>query len=99
SAFAAAVIHIPERSGLPSLVLGAGADRLGRPSPTRGMFGVRCFTHCAHVVVDAHTDAATSNTAPARKRHSLTAPPRAPGRPAWECHRDAGSTSRDRSPS
>src|SRR5438132_14411445 len=39
--------HIPDRSGLPSAVRGAGAARFGLPSAVRGMPGVGCFNHCA----------------------------------------------------
>src|SRR5437879_12649015 len=39
--------HMPERSGLPSAVRGAGAVRFGLPSAVRGMPGVGWFSHCA----------------------------------------------------
>src|ERR1039457_6480557 len=39
--------QIPERSGLPSSVLGAGAARLGFPSGNRGIPEVGEFSHCA----------------------------------------------------
>jgi hypothetical protein len=39
--------QIPEKSGLPSAVRGAGAVRFGLPSAVRGMPGVRSFSHCA----------------------------------------------------
>jgi hypothetical protein len=37
--------HNPERSGLPSDVRGAGADKFGRPSDVRGIPGVGWFNH------------------------------------------------------
>src|SRR6516165_7953463 len=39
--------HIPERSGLPSAVRGAGALRSGRPSDVLGTPAVGYFSHCA----------------------------------------------------
>src|SRR5688572_12805784 len=51
------VAHKPERSGLPSGDLGAGAARFGLPSGKRGMPGVGVFNHCACA------DTVTSNTA------------------------------------
>src|SRR5437762_3525291 len=39
--------HIPDRSGLPSAVRGAGAVRFGLPSAVRGMPGVGYVNHCA----------------------------------------------------
>src|SRR5687767_13080415 len=39
--------HRPERSGLPSGVRGAGADRFGLPSGLRGSPAVGWFNHCA----------------------------------------------------
>src|SRR2546425_6700643 len=41
------VIQIPDKSGLPSAVLGAGAVRLGFPSAVRGVPGVGYDSHCA----------------------------------------------------
>src|ERR1700736_1725264 len=38
---------MPDRSGLPSAVRGAGADRFGLPSGVRGMPGVFIVSHCA----------------------------------------------------
>src|SRR4029453_10613599 len=100
SALAGAVIHIPEKSGLPSAALGAGADRLGLPSAARGMPEVRCFTHCASIAVDAHTATATSSTAPVRAcTPTLIAPPGVPERPARECRMDVDSTSTSPFPS
>src|ERR1700686_359976 len=42
-----AVSQMPDRSGLPSAVFGAGADRFGFPSGVRGTPGVGEFSHCA----------------------------------------------------
>ena len=39
--------QMPERSGLPSAVVGAGAERLGEPSGSRGIPGVLYPCHCA----------------------------------------------------
>src|SRR5262249_44713370 len=39
--------QIPDRSGLPLALRGAGAVRSGLPSAVRGMPGVGRFTHCA----------------------------------------------------
>src|SRR5262245_4508101 len=39
--------QMPEKSGLPSAVLGAGALRLALPSGRRGVPGVGRFNHCA----------------------------------------------------
>src|SRR5437016_7477450 len=41
------MFQIPERSGLPSGVLGAGAERFGFPSGVRGIPGVGWRSHCA----------------------------------------------------
>src|SRR5207244_10739740 len=41
------MFQIPERSGLPSGVLGAGAERFGFPSRVRGIPGVGWRSHCA----------------------------------------------------
>src|SRR5579872_4235666 len=46
----------PERSGLPSAVLGGGAARSGLPSLVRGTPAVGYSSHCANVDV-AHTSA------------------------------------------
>ena len=42
-----ALLHNPERSGLPSAVRGAGAFRSGLPSAVRGIPGVGRCSHCA----------------------------------------------------
>jgi hypothetical protein len=39
-------IHSPERSGFPSAVFGAGAERFGLPSGIRGIPAVGYFNHC-----------------------------------------------------
>src|SRR5438105_6017961 len=41
------VIHSPDSDGLPSAFFGAGADRFGLPSGSRGMPGVGYLIHCA----------------------------------------------------
>src|SRR5262249_4730603 len=47
--------QIPDRSGLPSVVRGAGAVRSGLRSAVRGMLGVGWSTHCpASGVVNAY---------------------------------------------
>jgi hypothetical protein len=38
---------MPEKSGLPSGVLGVGADRMGLPSDVLGTFAVGYFNHWA----------------------------------------------------
>src|SRR6266705_3532317 len=43
--------QIPDKSGLPSAVRGAGAARFGLPFALRGMPGVGYFSHCAASVV------------------------------------------------
>src|SRR5437667_2310347 len=45
-------IQIPDRSGLPSAVLGVGASRTGLPSAVRGTPGVGYFAHCAESGTD-----------------------------------------------
>src|SRR5712691_6521213 len=55
--------HMPLRSGLPSAVRGAGADRLGLPSAVRGTPGVGYSSHWAepapgsatHIIIAAHS--------------------------------------------
>src|SRR5207253_7532685 len=44
--FPSGFLQRPERSGLPSGVLGAGAVRLGLPSGVRSVLGKGTFTHC-----------------------------------------------------
>src|SRR5439155_8486166 len=45
------ICQIPERSGLPSDVRGAGASRLGCPSGNLGTLGVGRDGHCARALV------------------------------------------------
>ena len=45
--------QMPEKSGLPSAVLGAGAFRFALPSGRRGIPGVGRFNHCACAVAAA----------------------------------------------
>src|SRR5688572_5213332 len=55
--------HVPDKSGLPFGMRGAGASRFGRPSAVRGMSGVRWIGHCADAEADrttARTDAKTT---------------------------------------
>src|SRR5881409_2149348 len=47
SYFSELLCQIPDKSGLPSAVRGAGAARFGLPSALRGMPGVGYFSHCA----------------------------------------------------
>src|SRR5438128_777983 len=55
--------HMPLRSGLPSAVRGAGADRFGLPSAVRGTPGVGYSSHWAepapgsatHIIIAAHS--------------------------------------------
>ena len=47
---------MPDRSGLPSAALGAGASSRGVPAAVFGTPGVGCFSHCASNGVPA-TDA------------------------------------------
>src|SRR5580698_2300231 len=47
----------PAISVLPSGLLGAGADRFGLSSGSRGMSGVRIFSHCAEASPQARMDA------------------------------------------
>src|SRR5437660_4211434 len=42
-----AACQSPERSGLPSGVFGAGAEKFGLPSAVRGIPAGRAFGHCA----------------------------------------------------
>src|SRR5689334_10684150 len=51
------MFQIPERSGLPSAVLGARADRFGLPSRVRGTPGVGYRSHCAgrEMLVESRT--------------------------------------------
>src|SRR5688572_2991473 len=51
----------PDRSGLPSAVRGAGADRFAFPSPVRGMPGVGCVNHCAKPVASDRMQAAKAS--------------------------------------
>src|SRR5215475_2124738 len=43
---ASGFLQIPVRSGLPSDVLGTGAERLGLPSAVRGILGSGTLAHC-----------------------------------------------------
>src|SRR5215813_12633280 len=49
--FAEILCQIPDKSGLPSTVRGAGAVRFGLPLAVRGMPGVGYFSHCAATVI------------------------------------------------
>src|SRR5213078_367143 len=51
SYFSELLCQIPDKSGLPSAVRGAGAARFGLPFGVRGMPGVGYFSHCAASVV------------------------------------------------
>jgi hypothetical protein len=50
---------MPDRSGLPSAVLGAGAPRLGAPAGVLGTPGDGYFTHCPRAGEDVITSAAS----------------------------------------
>src|SRR6516162_1049174 len=50
----------PERSGLPPANRGAGAERLGRPSPVRGMPESGTLVHCATRGEDIQKTAASA---------------------------------------
>src|SRR5579872_1219671 len=58
---------MPERSGFPSAVLGAGAERSALPSLSRGVPGILTLIHCAdamlhsNAVARARTDHFTSS--------------------------------------
>src|SRR6185436_12381226 len=52
------LLHKPDRSGFPSAVRGAGADKFGLPSAVRGMPGVGYFSHCAESVALVSNSAA-----------------------------------------
>src|SRR5438093_7982090 len=47
-------LQMPDRSGLPSGVVGAGAVRSALPSAVRGALGSRRFTHCANAAQLIH---------------------------------------------
>jgi hypothetical protein len=49
------VIHTPDKSGLPSVALGAGAARFGLPSGDAGTLGSRCFAHCAEALISSRS--------------------------------------------
>ena len=65
---------MPDKSGLPSPVLGVGADKFAVPSGSRGVPGVRMLNHCADAGVDAlHRRAATATAADRNIRISIHA--------------------------
>src|SRR5579862_544274 len=55
--------QMPERSGLPSAVRGAGAERFGLPSGRRGMPGALRSNHCAAAGDDAVNEARVARAA------------------------------------
>src|SRR5436190_13135843 len=64
--------HIPEKSGLPSVVLGAGASRFGVPLLLWGAPAVGYFSHCASTGVEvAHNSAAAAKVAREPERRIL----------------------------
>ena len=87
----AAVIHSPERSGLPSAVRGAGADRSGAPAAVRGRSAVRSFTHCAPSGNPEHS---VRTIAPSATRLMAQRPPASPAAAAARCRTAAASTPR-----
>ena len=52
--------HRPDKSGLPSGVLGAGAARFGLPSAVRGIPGVGQSSHCAPNETGSSNNAASA---------------------------------------
>src|ERR1700674_4352685 len=56
--------QIPDRSGWPSGVRGAGADRFGLPSGPRGIERAGTFTHCAYPGVQIKSRIATDAAIP-----------------------------------
>src|SRR5437773_4464993 len=62
--------HIPEKSGLPSVVLGAGASRFGVPLALRGTPAVGYFSHCANadVAIVQHSAVPASVTITPKRR-------------------------------
>src|SRR5262245_33011330 len=52
--------HMPDKSGLPSGVLGAAAARFGLPSAVRGIPGVRQSSHCAPNETGSSNNAASA---------------------------------------
>src|SRR6266849_5897946 len=52
--------QMPERSGLPSAVFGAGAERFGLPSGKRGTPGVAKLIHCAAAGAESRDDRAAT---------------------------------------
>src|SRR5688500_37139 len=71
--------HVPEKSGLPFGMRGAGALRSGRPSAVRGMSGVRWIDHCADAETDRTTARADAKTTLIPE--TLTQAPYRPKRP------------------
>src|SRR5215510_2582171 len=69
---ASPVNHIPEKSGLPSLVRGVGADRLGFPSGVRGTPAVGYFSHWADNGVEMPTTPATKKASKAAETNRRT---------------------------
>jgi hypothetical protein len=57
--FGSAVIQIPEKSGLPSAIRGAGADMFTLPSAFRGIPGDGYLNHWAETEADARALAMT----------------------------------------
>ena len=54
--------HVPEKSGFPSGIRGAGAFRSGLPSAVNGVGNARYSCHCAETVIER----AAESAAPAR---------------------------------
>src|SRR6266850_41375 len=72
-----APLQMPDRSGLPSAVRGAGATRLGVPSARRGVPGVGYLSHWAAAVVGS-SDAERARAAALNRPVDLMDPPSAP---------------------
>src|SRR5687767_4890567 len=64
--------HVPERSGLPSAVLGVGAYQSGSPSAVRGTPGVGCVGHCSACVGQQTVNATVTHTAPTAARVDMS---------------------------
>src|SRR4029453_15194118 len=64
--------HTPVRSGLPSAVLGAGAETFGLPSAVRGVPGSGTWIHCACAAWDAPSRPIASSTHTAEADEELT---------------------------
>src|SRR3954464_11634288 len=69
-------IHIPEKSGFPSAVRGAGASISTLPCASRGAPAAGCVGHCAPIATDEATISAAAAPNPLFMRAILPAPDR-----------------------